>query len=95
MGKVKQKMNGLFTWLKECGKEHPIIRSAIFHHECVGIHPFIDGNGRVARAASQWLLFHDRYDPAWTLGLDEFFAKDRAKYYDMIQQTNERRSVKI
>jgi Fic family protein len=25
----------------------------------------------------------------WTLGIDEYFAQDRAKYYDMIQQTRE------
>ena len=87
--KVKQKMTGLFAWLKGHQNEHAIIRSAIFHHEFVGIHPFVDGNGRVARAASQWILFTHGYDPVWTLGLDEFFAQDRAKYYDMIQQTHE------
>ena len=87
--KVKQGMSDLFLWLKQHQAEHPIIRSAVFHHEFVGIHPFVDGNGRVARAASQWLLFHDGYDSTWTLGLDEFFAQDRAKYYDMIQQTHD------
>lgn len=88
-GKVKARMSGLFVWLKDQHKEHAIIRSAIFHHEFATIHPFVDGNGRVARGASQWLLFNDGYDPAWTLGLDEFFAKDRARYYDMIRQTHE------
>jgi Fic family protein len=87
--KVRQGMNGLFVWLKQHHTEHAIIRSAIFHHEFVSIHPFVDGNGRVARAASQWILFADQYDPLWTLGLDEYFAQDRSKYYDIIQQTRE------
>ena len=87
--KVRQGMKDLFVWLKQHRAEHPIIRSAIFHHEFVSIHPFVDGNGRVARAASQWILFADGYDPLWTLGLDEYLAQDRAKYYDMIQQTRE------
>ncbi len=87
--KVKPGMSDLFAWLKQNQKEHSIIRSAVFHHEFASIHPFVDGNGRVARAASQWLLFHDGYDSTWTLGLDEFFARDRAKYYDMIQQTHD------
>lgn len=87
--KVRQGMSDLFVWLRQHWAEHPIIRSAIFHHEFVNIHPFVDGNGRVARAASQWILFADYYDPLWTLGLDEYFAQDRAKYYDMIQQTRE------
>jgi Fic family protein len=86
---VKQGMKGLFAWLKQHKAEHPIVRSAIFHHEFVSIHPFVDGNGRVARAASQWILFAGNYEPLWTLGLDEYFAQDRAKYYDMIQQTRE------
>ena len=87
--KVKESMNHLFLWLKRQAQEHPIIRSAVFHHEFVEIHPFVDGNGRVARAASQWILFYDGYDPLWTLGLDEYFARDRDQYYDMIQQTHE------
>ncbi len=87
--KVRQAMNGLSGWLKQHHTEHAIIRSAIFHHEFVSIHPFVDGNGRVARAASQWILFADHYDPLWTLGLDEYFAQDRSKYYDIIQQTRE------
>jgi Fic family protein len=87
--KVKQGMKSLFVWFKQHKAEHPIIRCAIFHHEFVSIHPFIDGNGRVARALSQWVLFADNYDPLWTLGLDEYFAQDRGKYYDMIQQTRE------
>ncbi len=87
--KVKQGMKDLFVWLKQHRDEHPVIRSAIFHHEFVSIHPFVDGNGRVARAGSQWILFADNYDPLWTLGLDEYFAFDRAKYYDMIQQAHE------
>jgi len=87
--KVKQGMQDLFVWLKQHRSEHPVIRSAIFHHEFVSIHPFVDGNGRVARVASQWILFVDDYDPLWTLGLDEYFAQDRTKYYDMIQQTRD------
>jgi Fic family protein len=88
-GKVKQRMNDLFFWLKSNLQEHPIIRSAIIHHEFATIHPFTDGNGRVARAINQWLLLQATYDPIWTLELDEYFAKDKAKYYDMIQQTRD------
>ena len=87
--KVKPGIKDLFVWLKQHRREHPIIRSAVFHHEFAGIHPFVDGNGRVARAAAQWILFHEGYDPIWTLGLDEFYAQDRKKYYDMIQQTHD------
>jgi len=87
--KVKQRMRDIFTWLDKSQSEHPVIRSAIFHHECVAVHPFFDGNGRVVRAVSQWLLFAKGYEPVHTLGLDEFFAQDRKRYYDMLQQTHD------
>ena len=86
--KVTARMRELFIWLKQ-EDLHPIIRSAIFHHEFLTIHPFVDGNGRVARAISQWLLWETGFDPLCTLGLDDFFAQDRTRYYDMIQQARD------
>ncbi len=86
---VLRRMGELQDWLLKSKQEHPIIRSAIFHHEFVAIHPFVDGNGRMARALSQWILLQGGYDPAHSLGLDEYFASDRAKYYQMINETHE------
>lgn len=86
---VSRRMKELFRWLKFSPQEHTIARSAIFHHEFVTIHPFTDGNGRVARAAGQWLLFKEGFDPVMTLRLDEYFAQDRDRYYKMIQQARD------
>jgi Fic family protein len=86
--KVVGRMKDLFRWVKN-NDLHPIVRSAVFHHEFLTIHPFVDGNGRVVRAISQWLLWEKGLDPLITLGLDDFFAQDRARYYDMIQQTRD------
>lgn len=45
-GKMKQMMN----WYDEEGISlHPVERGAMLHAIFVGIHPFIDGNGRTAR----------------------------------------------
>jgi len=47
---VNELMNNLFNWMKESNKEiHPLILSSVFHYEFVFIHPFSDGNGRIAR----------------------------------------------
>ena len=86
--KVQARMGELFMWLKK-EDSHPIVRSAIFHHKFLTIHPFVDGNGRVARVISQWLLWEKGFDPLCTLGLDDFFAQNRARYYDMIQQARD------
>ncbi|MBK8565660.1 MAG: DUF2490 domain-containing protein [Saprospiraceae bacterium] len=42
---------------------NPIIRAIYFHHEIIRIHPFVDGNGRVARIAKNWMLMYDLYPP--------------------------------
>ncbi|MDQ1286511.1 MAG: hypothetical protein QG622_76, partial [Actinomycetota bacterium] len=42
---------------------HPLIRAAWLHHAFVSIHPFDDGNGRVARALSLLVLLRNRYAP--------------------------------
>jgi len=86
---VFKRMGGLLKWLSQSKEEHTLVRSAIFHHEFVTIHPFVDGNGRMARALSQWILFQGKYETTHSLGLDEYFAADRAKYYQMIQETRD------
>ena len=88
-GKVRKRMADLLNWIKTNEKEHAIIRSALFHHEFVTIHPFVDGNGRVARAAAQLLLYENNFDPLHTLSLDEYFASDRGRYYNMIHQARD------
>lgn len=50
-------MDDLFNWMERNKKEiHPLILSSIFHYEFVFIHPFKDGNGRIARLWQNVLL---------------------------------------
>ena len=43
-------MDELFEWMKKSRNSvHPLIMSSVFHYEFVFIHPFADGNGRMAR----------------------------------------------
>lgn len=47
---VPQLMDELFSWMNAARKDvHPLILSSVFHYEFVFIHPFSDGNGRMAR----------------------------------------------
>ena len=47
---VPSLMDDLFNWMQdEKDNTHPLILSCIFHYEFVFIHPFCDGNGRIAR----------------------------------------------
>jgi len=79
----------LIKWIDRAGHVHPIIVSAVFHHQCVSIHPFSDGNGRLARAVSHWILYKRGFDPKHILSLDDFYAEDRKLYYKKIQQARD------
>lgn len=47
---VNNLMSNLFSWMKQNSDSiHPLILSAVFHYEFVFIHPFFDGNSRMAR----------------------------------------------
>lgn len=81
---VSHLMNNLFDWMNENkGTIHPLILSSIFHYEFVFIHPFSDGNGRMAR------LWHTALLAKWK-GIFEFIPiesqieKFQEEYYEAI-----------
>jgi Fic family protein len=48
--RVQDQMESLVRMLDSAAGQHPVIRAAWLHHRFIAIHPFQDGNGRVARA---------------------------------------------
>lgn len=70
---------------------HPVLKSGIVHYELVRIHPFLDGNGRVARALSTLILFLEGYDIRKFFSLEEYFDKDASSYYKSLQSVQKRK----
>jgi excisionase family DNA binding protein len=60
----------------------PIELAAILHHRLVWIHPFHDGNGRVARLLMNLVLIRSGYPIAVILNVD------RSKYYDTLKKAD-------
>jgi Fic family protein len=60
---VQSEMDRLLGLYRDTESSHPIIRSAWLHHRFVIIHPFQDGNGRVARALTLMVLLQAKYAP--------------------------------
>lgn len=61
---VKPAMSDLLDWYRENEGEHPIIIAATFHYRFVRIHPFDDGNGRMARLLMNMILIKHGYTVA-------------------------------
>ena len=64
---------------------HPVLKSGIVHYEFARIHPFVDGNGRVARALSTFILFDEGYDIRKFFSLEEYFDVNAERYYTALQ----------
>ncbi len=67
---------------------HPVIKAGIAHHELVRIHPFIDGNGRIARILATMILFIGGYDIRRFFSLEEYYDRDAVSYYANLQKAS-------
>ena len=81
-------IKSLLSWIKTSeGIVHPLIMAAVFHYEFVFIHPFSDGNGRMARLWHTVILYRWRsvfeYIP-----LESQIERFQEQYYDAIAKCN-------
>ena len=87
--RVPDLMVDLFTWLKENKNQiHPLILSCVFHYEFVFIHPFSDGNGRIARLWQNILLYNWKDIFAY-LPIESQIHKYQNGYYKAIADCND------
>ncbi len=87
--RVKNELIDLLNWVK--GNQfvlHPVIIGAVIHFHLAAIHPFSDGNGRTARAATALYLALAHYDNDGALTLDTYYASDRPSYYAILRRLN-------
>ena len=81
---VPELMENLFHWMQESADTiHPLILSSVFHYEFVFIHPFADGNGRMARLWHTILL--SKWKPIFEyIPIESRIEKFQEEYYDAI-----------
>ena len=72
---------------------NPVLKSGIVHYELVRIHPFVDGNGRVARALSTLILFLEGYDIRKFFSLEEYFDLNAEDYYSALQSVEKNKDL--
>jgi Fic family protein len=83
-------LDDFFEWLNgpDAGSVHPVLKAAIVHYVLVAIHPFVEGNGRSARALATLILLRENYDIKRFFALEEHFDADPASYYEAFAETD-------
>lgn len=69
-------------------KEHPSVVAALAHFTFEKIHPFLDGNGRVGRLISLYILKNSGYGFRGLVVLEEYLESHRQEYYDLLANEN-------
>lgn len=77
-------MDQLLSFVNQKKEISVVIRAAVLHHWFVVIHPFIDGNGRTARALTQLFLYQNWFNTKKYFSLEEYYDSDLKNYYDAL-----------
>lgn len=81
---VPYQVEDFFIWLNsdEARDLHPVIKAGVVHFELSRIHPFVEGNGRVARAVALLVLAVEGIDARRFFSIEENFDRNVEAYYD-------------
>ncbi|CAM3937423.1 Fic family protein [Bordetella muralis] len=86
--RLAAEMEQFLTWLNNpAPKEPALIRAGLGHLWFVTLHPFDDGNGRIARAIGDLLLTRADGSPQRFYSLSAQIQRERKAYYDVLERT--------
>ena len=86
--RVEAEMDRFFRWWRDSsGKIDGIIRAAVAHFWFVTIHPFEDGNGRIARALTDMALAQDDRQSMRYYSLSSQINAERDSYYEVLERS--------
>ncbi|MBA7477790.1 hypothetical protein ES707_13204 [subsurface metagenome] len=92
VNRITTLMKDFISWLNsdQAQELYPVLLSGISHYEFVRIHPFIDGNGRTARALATLILYLKGFDTKRFFALDDYYNEDRDRYYAALQTVDQK-----
>ena len=84
---IERLMDGLIEYLTSQSNEHFLVRAAMAHLNLTLIHPFSDGNGRMARAIQTLIIsLSGVLDPVFS-SIEEWLGQNTQEYYDILEET--------
>lgn len=82
-GEVKR----FLQWFEQADEQDAVIKAGLAHLWLVTLHPFDDGNGRIARAVGDLALARSEQTPQRFYSLSAQIQQERARYYDILERT--------
>jgi Fic family protein len=85
--RLEEEMRQFINWFNEDKQMDPVIKASVAHLWFVTIHPFDDGNGRIARAAADMQLSRADESALRFYSMSAQIRKERKDYYDILEST--------
>jgi Fic family protein len=87
-GRLEQEMTAFLEWFETAGADHdPVLKAGLAHLWFVTIHPFDDGNGRIARAIADLALARSERRAQRFYSMSRQIRQERTAYYDILERT--------
>jgi Fic family protein len=91
---VEDRMISMFDWLNRKldpnDGEPPFVVAGVMHYGITDLHPFADGNGRVARLFQAAVLTHQGVLPGRMFSFERYYAENRPAYYEALRSVRRR-----
>jgi Fic family protein len=85
--RLEQEMTGFLDWFNNGPEVDPVLKAGIAHLWFVTIHPFDDGNGRIARAIADLCLARSEKSSQRFYSMSAQIRQERNEYYDILEDT--------
>ena len=87
--RLDTEMNAFLEWFNSSSDSDPVLKAALAHLWFVTIHPFDDGNGRIARAIADLSLARSEASSQRFYSMSAQIRLERNAYYDILQRTQD------
>lgn len=83
--RLEHEMAVFFRWFNEANETDLVLKSALSHFWFVTIHPFDDGNGRIARAIADMMLARSEQSSQRFYSMSSQIQRERKEYYEVLE----------
>jgi Fic family protein len=85
--RLEAEMTRFLEWFNTPSSTDPVIQAALAHFWFVTVHPFEDGNGRIARAIADTVLARSERSPQRFYSMSSQIQQERKAYYDVLERS--------